>query len=149
MSQKKKPTYYIAYGSNLNTAQMRFRCPEAKRIGRTTINNHRLVFRGEEGNAHATVEVAKGYKVPIMVWEITMRNEIALDAYEGVPTYYRKEYIPLRIGEKVHEALIYIMNGRMLAAPSGRYYEIVKQGYEDCGLDTEILETALMESCDV
>jgi gamma-glutamylcyclotransferase (GGCT)/AIG2-like uncharacterized protein YtfP len=93
------------------------------------------------------VEIAKDYTVPVMVWEITMRNEIALDAYEGVPSYYRKEYFPLRIGDKVHEALIYIMNGRMLAAPSDHYYDIVREGYENCGFDKKVLEVALMESC--
>jgi len=146
MPNKKKPIYYIAYGSNLNIAQMENRCPGAKRIGRTTLNNHRLIFRGTEGNAHATVEVAKGYKVPVVIWEISMRNEIALDAYEGVPTYYRKEYFPLRIGEKIHDALLYIMNGRDIAMPSDRYYEIVREGYEDAGFETETLETALIES---
>jgi len=143
MTKQINTKYYLAYGSNLNVEQMAFRCPGAKRVGRTTINNHRLVFRGEPGNAHASIEVAKGHKVPVMVWAISMRNEIALDAYEGVPYYYRKEYFPIRVGGKVHNALVYIMNGKDLEMPSAIYYGTVKRGYKDCGLDYEILEEAL------
>ena len=30
--------------------------------------------------------------------------------------------------------------------PSSYYYKVVKQGYEDCGLDTSVLEQALKDS---
>ena len=38
--------YYIAYGSNLNYEQMRWRCPDAKVIGTSVIPDYRLIFRG-------------------------------------------------------------------------------------------------------
>ena len=38
--------YYLAYGSNLNLEHMAQRCPSAKPIGVTTLENYRLVYKG-------------------------------------------------------------------------------------------------------
>ena len=82
---------YIAYGSNLNIEQMGFRCPYAVPIGTTVLTDYRLMFRGGmDGNAVATIEPAKGESVPVLLWEITPRDEEALDRYEGWPRLYRK-----------------------------------------------------------
>ena len=139
--------YYIAYGSNLNQGQMSYRCPGATPVGKITLKNHRLMFRGAPGNTHATVEPAEGYTVPVIVWKISQQNEMSLDHYEGVPRYYTKEYIPLLIDGDPHDALIYIMaKGNPTGAPSKYYYEAVRSGYIQFGLDTQILEKALEES---
>ncbi len=45
--------YYLAYGSNLNTAQMALRCPEARLFGIGYLDNYELIFHGSRGNAHA------------------------------------------------------------------------------------------------
>ena len=41
--------YYIAYGSNLNIPQMRWRCPSARIIGTSEIPDYRLLFKGSHG----------------------------------------------------------------------------------------------------
>ena len=46
---------YIAYGSNLNLAQMKYRCPTAKFIGTGILENYELQFKGSLHNAHATI----------------------------------------------------------------------------------------------
>lgn len=38
--------YYIAYGSNLNVYQMRYRCPNARIIGTAIMLNYELLFKG-------------------------------------------------------------------------------------------------------
>ena len=141
--------YYIAYGSNLNIYQMAVRCPGAKRVGTTTINNHRLFFAGSPSNAHATIEVAPGYSVPVMVWKITKRDEAVLDMYEGVPRYYTKEKMTIRIGDDIYDALVYVMDKQQKAGePNINYYNVVKVGYRTSGFNIETLETALTESRD-
>ena len=35
---------YIAYGSNLNLKQMKYRCPTAKLLGKGTIENESLSY---------------------------------------------------------------------------------------------------------
>lgn len=39
--------YYIAYGSNLNKDQMKYRCPDAKLVGTGSIPNYQLLFEVE------------------------------------------------------------------------------------------------------
>ena len=38
--------FYLAYGSNLNVKQMRFRCPDARIVGTAEIPNYQLLFKG-------------------------------------------------------------------------------------------------------
>ncbi len=117
---------YLAYGSNLNLKQMANRCPTAKVLGASQINDHRLLFRGAHAGAVATIEPFKGGNVPVLVWEITPVDESALDRYEGWPFLYRKETIKVKFGGKTVKAMVYIMNdGRPLGQPSCYYYSTI------------------------
>ena len=107
--------YYLAYGSNLNIRQMRYRCPTAKPIGITAIPDYELLYKGSGTGAYLTIEPKKDGLVPIAVWEVTEADEKRLDAYEGCPTfYYKKELrlpVKLRNGKtKKVDAFIYIMH---------------------------------------
>lgn len=138
---------YIAYGSNLNQQQMAERCPTAKIVGASTLTDQRLLFRGPNGGAVATVENSKGGSVPVLLWEITEADEAALDRYEGWPILYRKEKIKLRYAGKTVEAMIYIMNeGRPLGQPGIYYYSVILGGYNAAGFDAEILKQAVADS---
>ncbi len=138
---------YIAYGSNLNLAQMADRCPTARVVGATTMNDSRLLFRGPHGGAVATVEPFKGGSVPVLVWEITEADEAALDRYEGWPYLYRKETVKVKLNGKAVKAMVYIMNeGRPLGQPSSYYYSIIFEGYKAAGFDIEILRQATIDS---
>ena len=62
--------YYIAYGSNLNIPQMRWRCPSARIIGKSEIPDYRLLFKGSQTGAYLTIEPSQGDSVPVGVWEM-------------------------------------------------------------------------------
>ena len=47
--------YYLAYGSNLNVNQMKRRCPRAKIVGSTIIDDYRLMFKGSKTGAYLTI----------------------------------------------------------------------------------------------
>ena len=143
----KKTKIYAAYGSNLNHAQMRERCPEAKYLGSATLKNQNLLFCGQPDHSFATIKTMAGKEVPIGLWEISARDERALDRYEGYPHFYHKTVLPAALdGEEVH-AMVYIMDLAMPAGlPSVMYYDIVEKGYRDCGLDTAYLKEALKTS---
>ena len=66
---------YIAYGSNLNLAQMAARCPSASIYAAGLLNNWELVYRGTQTNSHATIRRKKGSFVPVLVWEIQPRDD--------------------------------------------------------------------------
>lgn len=143
----KKTKIYAAYGSNLNHAQMRERCPEAKYLGSAMLKNQNLLFCGQPDHSFATIKTMEGKEVPIGLWEISARDEKSLDRYEGYPHFYHKTVLPVTLdGEEVH-AMVYIMDLAMPAGlPSVMYYDIVEKGYRDCGLDSAYLKEALKTS---
>lgn len=142
--------YYIAYGSNLNVQQMAWRCPGAKVAGVGTLQDWQLLFRGSRTGSYLTIEPKEGASVPVGVWEITERDEKALDSYEGFPRFYYKRTIPVRVinyktgkAKKV-EALVYIMHeDRPLGVPTQFYVDICAEGYRDFGLDGNALWDAV------
>ena len=50
-----KRRLYVAYGSNLNLEQMKYRCPTAKLVGTGVINDYELQFKGFPTGAFATI----------------------------------------------------------------------------------------------
>ena len=139
---------YIAYGSNLNIAQMKFRCPTAKLYGTGRIENYELQFKGHPGCAYATIGPRAGSSVPVAVWDITPSDEMSLDSYEGYPSHYFKRDVTVTLnnGETIN-GMAYIMNLKMdFALPSKLYYCTVRVGYENMRLDVSYLDNALMNS---
>ena len=114
-----KKRLYIAYGSNLDTDQMAWRCPGAKVVAKSWLHDHRLVFQGRPYGAHANVIPEKGQEVPVAIWEIDQWDEMALDRYEGVSGgYYTKETMEVEVAGKKKEALIYIMTPNPYGIPA-------------------------------
>ena len=136
-------TLYFAYGSNMNKAQMRVRCPGARPIGAYHLNDALLVFRGV-----ANVIPDKGSRVYGAIWKITPECEVALDRYEGVSHgMYRKVYVDLAkpIGGEV-EMMLYVMNSEGIMPPSQGYLAGIREGYRDFGLSTKPLDAAVEAS---
>ena len=145
-----KEKYYLAYGSNLSIAQMVQRCPNAVYVGKATIKDYQLLFKG----SYLTIEKKEGASVPVLVWKITEYDEARLDRYEGFPTFYYKESMNVEVTSLLGDvslgnvdALIYIMHEeRKLGLPSLHYYEVCLDGYAHFGFDPEFLENALTDS---
>lgn len=138
---------YVAYGSNMNVDQMKYRCPDAKVIGTGIIPQYMLMFRGRAESAVATIQkdlyAEKGNNtgVPVVVWDISPRDEKSLDIYEGYPRLYIKKNINVLMSSgKTVEAMVYIMNsGYKSGLPSENYFNTILEGYFDNDLDTEYL----------
>ena len=143
-----KQQNYVAYGSNLNLRQMAMRCPNARLIGTGAVKDYELQFKGSPYGAFATIGKKEGAFVPVAVWSLQPRDERALDTYEGYPYHYYKVNLPVLMedGSEI-AARVYIMNQRMqFGIPSQRYYDTVYEGYENCGLDVNILNQAVDDS---
>lgn len=145
--------YYIAYGSNLNIPQMRMRCPGARIIGTSVIEDYQLLFKGSKTGSYLTIEPKAGAEVPVVVWEVTEPDEKALDRYEGYPNFYYKKEMTLDIKgirtKKVRrrEAFVYIMHEeRELGIPSWYYVNTCLDGYRAFGFDEKYLFDAIRVS---
>lgn len=145
--------YYLAYGSNLNVAQMQYRCPTAKPVGTARLNNHCLVFKGSKTGSYLTVEPQSDSYVPLGVWEVETDDEYSLDRYEGYPMFYYKAELPINVigfdgkDKGCINAFIYIMNERSrYSIPRNDYVNTCIKGYKDFGFDKAILEKAVTET---
>lgn len=134
---------YISYGSNLNKAAMRSRCPDARPRGKFMLTKARLLFRGV-----ADVEYDPDQKVPCGLWEISREDERKLDLYEGVSSgfYFKNEGIVLKYEGERRNALIYMMSSEGVYPPSASYIETIRQGYRDFKLDESYLDAAIKHS---
>lgn len=148
--------YYLAYGSNLNVRQMRFRCPTALVVGKGVIKDYRLLFKGSKTGSYLTIEKAKGYEVPVAVWKVDEACEESLDRYEGYPSfYYKKEleidFKSIKKGLPRHsKAFVYIMHEeRELGIPSRGYVEVCLEGYRTFGFNPILIEEAIIKSMEV
>ena len=147
--------YYLAYGSNLNLAQMFHRCPDAQVLGYTYLPGRHLVFRGSGSGNYLTLDKGND-QVPCGVFAIQDDDELALDHYEGYPVFYQKQtlHVPevMAVGTKEVvlrdiDAMIYTMpTDHRLGLPSTYYWKVCKQGYRDFHFALRHLEKALFDS---
>lgn len=144
-----KEKYYLAYGSNLSIAQMVQRCPYAVYVGKATIPNYQLLFKGSQSGSYLTIEKKEGSSVPVLVWKITEYDEARLDRYEGYPTFYYKKELTLPIkGIKTgkvrnRKVYVYIMHeDRPIGIPSKQYLRTCLEGYHRFGFDITALKNA-------
>ena len=145
--------YYIAYGSNLNVEQMKHRCPDARVVGTATLEGWTLLFKGSKTGSYLTIEPKKGASVPVAVWEVSERDELNLDRYEGYPNFYYKKdievsYKGITTGRvRKRQAFVYIMHeGRPLGQPSEYYLNACARGYHFFDFDVNRLIQAVYDS---
>ena len=139
---------YVAYGSNLNIGQMNHRCPDANLLTTGYLKNWTLDFRGSKTGSYATIHRRKGSLVPVALWEISSRDERNLDRYEGYPRFYQKQnvYVHANNGKRV-KGMVYIMKSdARIGQPSDFYIETILQGYLDTGLNTDYLDSFIIEN---
>src|SRR5687768_3119092 len=87
-------TLYAAYGTNMDPAQMRERCPLSPSAGIGWLEGWRLTFGGEDygwDGALATIVEEFGRRVFVSLFDISPLDESKLDAWEGADSgLYRK-----------------------------------------------------------
>ena len=145
--------YYIAYGSNLNVPQMRMRCPNAKILGTANLKGWELLFKGSKTGSYLTIEKCDGGSAPVVIWEVTERDEMALDRYEGYPNFYYKKAIKVRYKgirtgrRRTVDAFAYIMHEeRPIGVPTISYMRTCLEGYDTFYFNRNVLISAY-EKC--
>lgn len=141
---------YGAYGSNISIKAMETRCPQAKVVGVTDLDDYALFFAGDK-EGFLSIRPSKGTKVPLVIWEITPDCEAALDDYEAYPRLYGKEQVTVTLNDTPKEVMVYVMAAPysdQAMAPSDKYVKVLREGYADFDLDFNRIEQALAEITD-
>jgi gamma-glutamylcyclotransferase (GGCT)/AIG2-like uncharacterized protein YtfP len=116
-------TLYFAYGSNMDRAAMRRRCPGARALGPATLQGHRF-FVGIDG--WGSVKPERGDSVHGVLWRLTPRDLAALHAYELLHQgLYDVRHLPVRLGAQRRTAMIYLLRRRKSGRPKPGYIEMI------------------------
>ena len=130
---------------------MRVRSPGARVIGTSVIPDYELLFKGSKTGSYLTIEPKAGASVPVAAWEVSEDDELALDHYEGFPTFYYKAEMVLPIkgirSGKVRRrrVFVYIMH-ELLGLPSAAYVRVCREGYDAFGFGQRYLTDAIQRS---
>src|SRR5690606_1503789 len=138
---------YFAYGSNLDGAQMRRRCPSARLGGAAILDGYGLGFAGRSaswGGGVATVVRDREGRVPGLVWAVSADDLERLDRCEGHPFAYRRKRLLVDTGEarrrRVH---VYVKDDAEQALPTEAYLGVIWRAYRRHGFDEHGLSLAL------
>ena len=128
---------YFAYGANVNMRNLKRHAPRARALCVARLPGHRLVFKG-------FADVTKDAKSSVtgVLYEITAACELALDRYEEAPKLYRKTTVTVDTDEGARDAMMYVMNGGVIAPPDIAYFNIIARGYAEWKFDANILRQA-------
>lgn len=137
--------HYFAYGANTNLDSMAIRCPGAVALGVATLYDCQLVFR-----RHCDVESKEDAAVQGVLWHIDDYHLQSLDQFEGYPTYYERDKVLVydELGDEYEAWVYYMTESDYLAAPSSGYWNLVREGYMQNGIDTQQLDQALEQLAD-
>ena len=125
-------TLYFAYGSNMHRGVMREHAPDAAPLGTAALADHRFVVTAD---GYASVEPQRRHVVHGVLWRITARDRVKLDAWENVAGgLYRAVRLSVSQSGRRQPALVYIARRRREGAPKPGYIEVVIAAAGDWGL---------------
>jgi hypothetical protein len=149
---------YAAYGSNMDPAQMRRRCPASPHTGTGWIRGWRLTFGAEEygwEGALATLvpddRPAHDVAAPgvfVALYDLTEADERALDAWEGADLgLYRKLHLRVHTLAGDAVAYVYVLDAFEGGLPAARYLGALADAAEAAGAPADYLEELRSREC--
>lgn len=134
-SDKDKGKLYFAYGSNMNIAQMKNRCPTAVSVAVGCVEGHKFLIN-EIGVA--SIDDSSEDQVLGVLWEISTEDENTLDRYEKVSSgMYTKESVTALVENKKITCLCYMATNNDDGPPRPDYLEKVIAGANDFSLPAD------------
>jgi gamma-glutamylcyclotransferase (GGCT)/AIG2-like uncharacterized protein YtfP len=113
---------YFAYGSNMDRAAMRLRCPGSRALGRARLARHKLFIMAP---GYASVKCDPRADVHGVLYELALSDIPGLDRYEDVGRgLYTKVNQPvLREAGSPVRALVYVGRSQVEGKPSAAYLD--------------------------
>ncbi|CAN5458634.1 gamma-glutamylcyclotransferase [soil metagenome] len=142
---------YAAYGSNMDPAQMRNRCPHSPFAGTGWLADWRITFGGEdlgwEGSLATVVEEPQS-AVFVALYDITPADQIALDKWESADTgLYRTSRLRVSTLEGDVVAWTYVLNSYEGGLPSARYLGLIAEAAETAGAPADYVAELRNRPC--
>lgn len=128
---------YFAYGSNMDAAAMRGRCPASRPIGPARLARHRFIVMSE---GYGTVVRDPRRTVWGVLWDLALADMPALDRYESLHTgLYAKVVQPVLTDMGPRKAVVYVARSSRPGQPRPGYMEGVLAAAREAGLPAEYL----------
>ena len=128
---------YFAYGSNMDAAAMRARCPASRAVGLARLARHRFVVTRD---GYASVLQDPRRQVWGMLWDLSLGDVPLLDRYESLGTgLYAKITQSVLTPQGPRRALVYVGRSRERGQPRPGYMEGVVEAARAAGLPPEYL----------
>jgi gamma-glutamylcyclotransferase len=138
---------YFAFAANMLQAQMKRWCPASRFLKAAVLEGFRFVYDGFSvtwDGAVGNIVASANERVWGALYEITERDRLTMDAFEGYPRNYDHRDVDVKDREgAVHRAMTYFRTGRPLGKPHPDYERIVIDGAKQCGLPDEYIDKAL------
>ena len=142
---------YAAYGSNMDPAQMRQRCPHSPATGTGWLQDWRLTFGGEDlgwEGALATIVEEPGEQVFAMLYDVIDADVARLDSWEGADTgLYRKIRVRAQTLDGEQLAWVYVLDGYEGGLPSARYLGVLADAAEVAGAPDDYVRDLRQRPC--
>lgn len=108
---------YFAYGSNMDFMQMIGRCPDCSPLGVATLLNYKITER-----EFADIDYEHNECVCGVLYEISIRDLLALDRYGGFPNFYIRKVVSVNFEGKRFDAIAYQMTNKNKASKNNLKY---------------------------
>jgi cation transport regulator ChaC len=132
-------TPYFAYGSNMSRPHMARRCRTAVPIGPARLDGWRFLVTAA---GFASIVPAPGAVVHGVLWRLAARDLAALNAYESLDSgLYVRRMLPVRAGERIVAALVYVGRERRPGKPRPGYQRVLVAAARDWGLPEDYVRS--------
>ena len=129
---------YFAYGSNMDRAAMRARCPGSRALGVARLPRHRFTIMRE---GYASVRRDPRRDVWGLLWDLALADGPALDRYENVAgRLYAKVTQSVLTPAGPRRALVYVGRGAEPGLPRPGYLDGVLAAACENGLPSRYLD---------
>jgi len=137
-------TWYFAYGSNMNRAQMKSRAREIFEEQQGRLENYEMVFnkKARGGSATANIRPAPGKTVHGVLYKILESALRPLDRFEGVPEHYRRIEVTVigPAGNKVAAQAYIATKVEKGLRPAPHYLQVILEGAGEHALPSGYIE---------
>ena len=114
---------HFAYGSNMHRAVMRKYAPHAQPLGIAALADFRFLITAD---GYASVAPRCGETVHGVLWRLTPRDRVTLDAWEGITAgRYRAAALPIGCAGCRRPALVSMARQLPAGRAQGGYMELV------------------------